>query len=200
MKKSEEKWLQNKDFYPHAIWDAWYTHRWHMERIRGFVATFLRLSPQWWKVKKMKKHEEKWRKMKKMKKSEETWRKVETCDYTTKISEMPVTNTHTQMAHGWHMERDRGFVATFLHLSPQCWKSEDNEEKWRKWRKRKKSEEKWLQNKDFYRHAIWDAWYTHRWHMERNRGFVATFLHVSPQCWKVNKMKKSEENEEKGRK
>ena len=75
-----------------------------------------------------------------------------------------------------------------------------------KWTNMKKSEEKWLQNKDFYPHAIWDAWYTHRWHMERNFGFVATFLHVSPQCWRVKKngekqrkvknMKKSEENEE----
>ena len=36
--------------------------------------------------------------------------------------------------------------------------------------------------------------YTHRWHMERNLGFVATFLHLSPQCWRVKKMKKSEEN------
>ena len=63
-----------------------------------------------------------------------------------------------------------------------------------KWRKMKNSEEKWLQNKDFYPHAIWDAWYTHRWHMERNFGFVATFLHFSSF---FSTMLKSEENEEK---
>ena len=109
----------------------------------------------------------------------------------------------------------------------QKWrKVKKSEEKWRKWRKVKKNEETWkqkwrkmknngLQNKDFYPHAIWDAWYTHRWHMERNLGFVATFLHFfhfSPQFWrveknkekwrkwrkkrKVKKIKENEENEE----
>ena len=74
MKKSEEKWLQHIDFYPHAICDAWYTHthRWHMERNLGFVATFLHFSPQYWKIEKK---EEKWRKIKK---NEEKWRKMTT--------------------------------------------------------------------------------------------------------------------------
>ena len=76
-----------------------------------------------------------------------------------------------------------------------------SEEKWRnmkkKWRKMKNNG---LQNKDFYPHAIWDAWYTHRWHMERNLGFVATFQHFftflhNSEEWR--KIKKSEENEEK---
>ena len=116
MKKSEEKWLQNKDFYRYAFWDAWYTH------------------------------------------------------------------THT---HRWHMERNLGFVATFLHFSPQYWKVEKKEEKRRKV---KKNEEKWLQNKDFYRYAFWDAWYTHT-HTQMAQGKKSWFCsHFSP-CYGVTLMR-----------
>ena len=73
--------LQNNDFYPHAIWDAWYTHthRWHMERNFGFVATFLNFSGFFSTMLKSEENKEKWRKWRKRKKSEENeekWRKL----------------------------------------------------------------------------------------------------------------------------
>ena len=82
MKKSEEKWLQNKNFYPHAIWDAWYTHRWHMERNLGFVATcqhfftFLHNSEEWRKIKKSEENGEKKKKSEENKEKWRKWRKI----------------------------------------------------------------------------------------------------------------------------
>ena len=138
----------------------------------------------------MRKSKEKWRKMKKKKKKEEKWRKVKKNDYKTKISidmlsETHGTHTHTQMAHG----KKSWFCS---HSFSKVKKNEEkSEEKWTTVEKKaEKVGEMWLQNKDVYPHAIWDAWYTQRWHMQRNLGFVATFLLCSPQCWKV---KKSEE-------
>ena len=70
--------------------------------------------------------------MKKSEENQEKWRKLEKSGYKTKKSiHMPseTPGTHT---HRWHMERNFGFVATFLHFFLFLFIFLDNVEKWRK--------------------------------------------------------------------
>ena len=147
LKKSNEKWrkmtnngLQNNDFYPHAIWDAWYTHTqmahgkkfWfcsHFFPLFSFFFIFLQNPTR--------------RNMKKSEENEEKWRKLEKSGYKTKKSihmpsETPGTHTHTQMAHGkksWFCSNFSSLFCFYSFFSTML----KSGEKWRKvkttWRK-----------------------------------------------------------------
>ena len=65
--------------------------------------------------------------------------------------------------------------------------------KWEKRRKVEKSAERWrnVTTKERFLSTchLRCLIHTHRWHMERNLGFVAALLHFSPQYWNIEKNK-----------
>ena len=92
-------WLQNKDVYPHAIWDAWYTHTqmahgkksWFCSHFSPLFLFFLhdveklrKMKKSGEKCRKVKNNIEKPRKWRKVKQNEENWKNEENQEHVEK--------------------------------------------------------------------------------------------------------------------